>query len=98
MAAYARPLAEHFSVYAYDRRGRGDSGDTPPYAVEREVEDIGALIAAAGGSVFVFGHSSGAILGLEAARLLGPAITKLALYEPPFLVDASRPPLPENYV
>jgi pimeloyl-ACP methyl ester carboxylesterase len=84
-------------VVAYDRRGRGDSGDTPPYSVEREVEDLAALVAGAGGSAFVFGHSSGAVLALEAtARGIG--VAKLALYEPPFIVDDSRPPLPEDYV
>ena len=68
-----------------------------PYAVEREVEDIDALINEAGGSAFVFGHSSGAVLALEAARLLPTKITKLALYEPPFIIDDSRPPAPEDY-
>src|SRR5438270_1530664 len=92
----ARALMQHFTVFTYDRRGRGDSGDTQPYAVEREVEDIEALINAAGGSAYVFGHSSGAILGLEAARLLAPSITKLALYEPPFIVDDSHAPMPED--
>lgn len=97
MAEYLAPKL-HFTIYSYDRRGRGDSGDTPPYAVEREVEDIAALIADAGGSAYVFGHSSGAVLALEAARLLGDAIPKLALYEPPFIVDDSRPPVPSDYV
>jgi pimeloyl-ACP methyl ester carboxylesterase len=79
----AKHLAGAFTVLHYDRRGRGDSGDTLPYAVEREVEDIAALIDEAGGSAHVFGMSSGAALGLEAAaRTL--AVTKLALYEPPF--------------
>lgn len=90
-------LAPSFTVYAYDRRGRGDSGDTPPYAVEREVEDIQALVEEGGGSAFAFGHSSGGALALEtAAATLG--ITKLALYEPPFIVDASRPPLPDDSI
>src|SRR6266496_2674899 len=93
----AAHLAPHFTVYTYDRRGRGDSGDTPPYAVAREVEDIEALINEAGGSAFVFGHSSGAVLALEAARLLPTKITKLALYEPPFIIDNSRPPAPVDY-
>src|SRR6266566_6646067 len=91
-------LAPHFTVLAYDRRGRGDSSDTAPYAVEREVEDIEALINEAGGSAFVFGHSSGAVLALEAARLLPTKITKLAVYEPPFIIDDSRPPAPQDYV
>jgi pimeloyl-ACP methyl ester carboxylesterase len=97
MGAYARPLAEHFSVYAYDRRGRGDSGDTPPYAIEREIEDIAALIDEAGGEAFVFGGSSGAVLALDAAEH-GLNIPKMALYEPPFVVDDSRPPVPDDLV
>jgi pimeloyl-ACP methyl ester carboxylesterase len=66
-APLAELLAPHFTVYAYDRRGRGDSGDTPPYAADREVEDLVAVIRAAGGSANVFGHSSGAVLALDAA-------------------------------
>src|ERR671932_2757874 len=67
MRSTAEELAKHFTVFNYDRRGRGDSGDTAPYAVEREIEDIAALIGAAGGSAAVFGFSSGAILALRAA-------------------------------
>jgi pimeloyl-ACP methyl ester carboxylesterase len=74
-------LAARFTVYSYDRRGRGDSSDTPPYAIDREVEDLAALFDTTG-PAFVYGMSSGAILALEAA-LAGLAITKLALYEPP---------------
>lgn len=96
-ASLAAALAPYFTVFAYDRRGRGDSGDTQPYAVEREVEDIEALIDQAGGSAFVFGHSSGAVLALEAARLLPSKITKLAVYEPPFIIDDSRPPAPPDF-
>jgi pimeloyl-ACP methyl ester carboxylesterase len=96
-APLAALLMQRFTVFTFDRRGRGDSGDTPPYAVEREVEDIGVLIAEAGGAASVFGHSSGAALALEAAAG-GLPITKLALYEPPFVVDDSRPPLPSDYV
>jgi pimeloyl-ACP methyl ester carboxylesterase len=96
-APLAAVLAPHFTVYAYDRRGRGDSGDTPPYAVDREVEDIAALISEAGGPASAYGHSSGAKLALDATAR-GLAITKLALYEPPFIVDDSRPSLPGNYV
>src|SRR5512147_2434210 len=69
-AGLAALLAEHFTVYNYDRRGRGDSGDTPPYAVEREIEDIEAVADAAGGSAFLYGSSSGAALAMEAARQL----------------------------
>lgn len=94
----AAALATQFTVFAYDRRGRGDSGDTTLYAVEREVEDIDALITVAGGAAFVFGHSSGAVLALEAARLLGSRIEKLAIYEPPFIIDDSRSPAPQDYV
>lgn len=88
----AELLSPHFTVFNYDRRGRGDSGDRPPYAVAREVEDIEALIDEAGGSAFVYGISSGAVLALEAASKLPNKIKKLALYEPPFILDDSRPP------
>src|SRR5919109_1339349 len=81
-----------------DRTAVGERVDTPPYAVEREVEDAGSLIDAVGGSSFVFGHSSGAVLALELARSRPGAVTKLAVYEPPFIVDDSRPPLPDDYV
>jgi pimeloyl-ACP methyl ester carboxylesterase len=90
-------LAERFTVIHYDRRGRGDSGDTPPWAVEREIEDLDALIEAAGGSAYVYGISSGAGLTLEAASR-GLAIEKLAMYEAPFIVDDSRPPLADDYL
>jgi len=82
-------LAKHFTVYCYDRRGRGRSGNTMPYALEREVEDIEALIDAAGGSAFLYGISSGACLALEAAMRLGGKVSKLALYEPPYDSDAT---------
>jgi len=95
LAPFAQQLAPHFTVLAYDRRGRGESSDTAPYAVEREVEDIEALMAEAGGSAFAFGHSSGAVLALEAAAH-NPAIAGLALYEPPFIVDDSRPAPPAD--
>ncbi len=94
--ALADQLARHFTVFIYDRRGRGESGDTAPYAVAREIEDLGALITAAGGSALVCGISSGAGLALEAANH-GLAIAKLALYEAPFIVDATRAPLPADY-
>jgi len=92
-AKLAPLLARHFTVFSYDRRGRGESADTAPYAKEREVEDIDALIREAGGSAFVLGLSSGAALALLAAGS-GLNITKLALYEPPFMVDndARKPP------
>jgi pimeloyl-ACP methyl ester carboxylesterase len=91
----ARALAEQFTVLNYDRRGRGDSGDTAPYAVEREIEDLGALVDAAGGAASVFGYSSGANLALKAAAS-GLAITRLVLYEPPFNPDDSYPALPAD--
>ena len=98
--AAAAPLAEilsgDFTVVAYDRRGRGNSSDTPPYAVEREVEDLAALLDAVGGSGSVLGHSSGAALAIEAV-VRGLPITRLAAYEPPFIVDDSRPALPAGY-
>lgn len=81
----AELLAEDFTVFHYDRRGRGESSDTPPYVVEREIEDIAALINAAGGSVYMYGKSSGSVLALRAAPQLGPKrVRKLALQEPPF--------------
>jgi pimeloyl-ACP methyl ester carboxylesterase len=86
----AELLAQHFTVFTYDRRGRGGSGDTVPYAVEREVEDIATLLSEAGGAAFVWGMSSGAVLALEAANRLS-GIKKLALYEAPFIVDDTRP-------
>jgi pimeloyl-ACP methyl ester carboxylesterase len=91
-------LSLNFTVYAYDRRGKGDSGDTPPYAVDREIEDLGAVIGEAGGTAYVFGHSSGAVLALKAARVMASQITKLAVYEPPILVDDHRPPQPADFV
>lgn len=83
----AERLADHFSVFAYDRRGRGDSTDTSPYSIAREVEDLEALITAAGGAASLFGMSSGGALALEAAAS-GLNVTKLALYEIPFSTDA----------
>jgi pimeloyl-ACP methyl ester carboxylesterase len=90
-------LQDEFRVYAYDRRGRGESGDTAPYSVQREIEDLTALIADAGAPAFVCGFSSGAVLALDAAAA-GLPITRLALFEPPFVVDDSRPPGPAGYV
>jgi pimeloyl-ACP methyl ester carboxylesterase len=89
----ARLLAAHFTVYSYDRRGRGDSGDTSPYAIEREIEDLAAVISAAGGRAHVWGLSSGAVLALEAAAA-GLPIAKLAVQEPPLVVnpDDRQPP------
>jgi pimeloyl-ACP methyl ester carboxylesterase len=82
-------VSRHFTVYSYDRRGRGDSGDTLPYAADREIEDIEALIGDAGGTAYLFGHSSGACLALEAAVKLGSKVTGLAMYDAPYNDDAS---------
>src|SRR3954447_4428092 len=85
-------LAPHFAAYTYDRRGRGDSGDTAPYAVEREIEDIAAVMGLAGGHGHLYGSSSGAGLALEAAAA-GAPVDKLILWEPPYNVDPEgRPP------
>src|SRR5207302_8711613 len=83
----AKLLAPGFTVYNYDRRGRGDSGDTKPYAVAREIEDIEALIDDAGGIACLYGHSSGGALALEAAIRLGGKVKKLAMYEAPYNDD-----------
>ena len=96
-ANLSEALAGRMTAIAVDRRGRGDSGDTQPYAVDREIEDIAALIDAVGGEAAVLGHSSGAVLSLRAAEA-GLPIRRLALYEPPFIVDDTRPPLPGDYV
>ena len=86
-----------FRVISYDRRGRGDSGDTQPYAVEREIEDIEALVTEAGGEASLFGMSSGAVLAAEAAAR-GVPVTKLLMYEPPMVLDDSGPPPQPDYV
>ncbi|MFG2247101.1 alpha/beta fold hydrolase [Spirillospora sp. NPDC048823] len=95
----AELLAGEFLVINYDRRGRGESGDTRPYAVEREFEDLTAIIEQAGGGrpATVFGWSSGGLLALNAAQA-GVPVARLALFEPPVIVDDSRPPLPADYV
>lgn len=92
----ARLLAEHFTVINYDRRGRGKSGDSDSYSVEREIEDLEALIDEAGGSAFIFGSSSGAVLALDATNSLNGKIKKQILYEPPFIIDDSQPPVPRE--
>ncbi|HEV2254305.1 MAG TPA: alpha/beta hydrolase [Streptosporangiaceae bacterium] len=92
----AAVLAAGLTVYTYDRRGRGHSGDTLPYAVEREIEDLEALITAAGGTAAVYGISSGGALALEASNRLR-SISRLAVYEVPFVTDGSRPPIPDEF-
>jgi alpha-beta hydrolase superfamily lysophospholipase len=89
-AALMPELAERFTVYNYARRGRAQSGDTPPYAVEREIEDIDALIAEAGGSAHLYGVSSGGALALEAVAA-GSAVDRLAVYEVPYNVAEDWP-------
>jgi pimeloyl-ACP methyl ester carboxylesterase len=90
-AGLAEQLAGEFTVYNYDRRGRGPSGDTQPYAIDREIEDIDAVIEAAGGSARLFGSSSGAALALLATAA-GSPVSKLALWEPPWILDETRRP------
>jgi pimeloyl-ACP methyl ester carboxylesterase len=93
----AELLAERFTVYHYDRRGRGDSGDTAPYAIAREFEDLHALVDAAGGSAYLFGMSSGAILTLDAVNA-GVPTPRVVVYEPPLIVDDTRPPVAPDIV
>jgi pimeloyl-ACP methyl ester carboxylesterase len=91
-APLAQLLAADFTVFNYDRRGRGESGDTQPYAIEREVEDIEAMIQATGGEAYLWGSSSGGVLALIAAAA-GLPVKKLALWEPPFVPEGvPRPP------
>lgn len=89
-APLAACLTASLTVVNYDRRGRGASEDTLPYAVDREIDDLEALIGAAGGSASVFGYSSGAVLAMRAGAR-GLPITKLALYDPPFQVQGTSP-------
>jgi len=84
MPELAGLLAPHFSVITYDRRGRGESSNSKPFAVEREIEDLDALIKQAGGSAFLFGLSSGGCLVLETALKLGSKVKKVAIYEAPY--------------
>ena len=91
----ARLLAESFTVISYDRRGRGESGDTKPYQVEREIEDIRAIVDAEGGSAHLVGFSSGAVLALRAASA-GVGVRKLALYEPPLVIAGATGVVPPD--
>jgi pimeloyl-ACP methyl ester carboxylesterase len=86
----AKAFAREFTVYNYDRRGRGDSTDTQPYALEREVEDIEALIDAAGGKASLYGHSSGAVLALEAALRLSDKVDKVVMYDASYVHDEAE--------
>lgn len=85
----AAGLGSKFTVYEYDRRGRGDSDEAGPYSIDREVDDLAAVIQAAGGSAYVFGHSSGGALVLEAAAR-GVPIRRLAVHEPPYAPGPTR--------
>jgi pimeloyl-ACP methyl ester carboxylesterase len=98
LSGLAGLLAEHFTVYTYDRRGRGDSGDTNPYAPQREVEDLAAVIETAGQRVDLISGSAGCVLCLDAATALGDSVRSLYLFEPPFIVNDSRPPMPTDHI
>jgi len=93
----AKELADAFTVYTYDRRGRGESGESAEIALEREIEDLAALAKEAGGTPCLFGASSGAMLALEAANH-GVGAAKVAMYEPPLVVDDTHRPLPPDWV
>ena len=97
MPPLAKALASQFTVYHYDRRGRGDSGNGSAYDIQREIEDLAAVLNLAGGSAMVFGISSGAALAAEASRHLR-GIRKLALYEAPYVVDDTHIPLPPTFI
>jgi pimeloyl-ACP methyl ester carboxylesterase len=88
--ALAKALADQYTVHIYDRRGRGQSGNTLPWSEDREIEDLSALLTETGGQAYAVAVSSGAVLAADAANRL-PGLTKLALYEPPFIVDSTRP-------
>ncbi|UJX43842.1 alpha/beta fold hydrolase [Xanthobacter sp. YC-JY1] len=92
-APLADALASRFTVYTYDRRGRGESGDSPPYAIDREIEDLASIVEAAGGTASVFGFSSGAVLALRAS-VTEISIDKLVLFGAPIVTDDSRPAVP----
>lgn len=96
LAHLADLLGQHFTVYNYDRRGRGDSGDTQPFAREREIEDLQALVEDAGDKAMIFGFSSGAVVSLDAAAVT-PGMTRVGVYEPALIVDDSRQPVPADY-
>jgi pimeloyl-ACP methyl ester carboxylesterase len=90
-------LADNFTIVSYDRRGKGDSSDTQPYSTDKEVEDIDALIDDVGGEAYLYGHSSGCILALLAAKRLSDKVKKLALYELPYNSEPSAQKESENY-
>ena len=94
LAQLAELLGKHFTVYNYDRRGRGESGDTKPFSKVREIEDVQALIKDAGGEAMLFGISSGGAVVLETTAVTS-GVTRVVVYEVPFIVDDSRQPLPD---
>lgn len=94
---FTRRLGDHFRVVSYDRRGRGESGDSTSYTIDREIDDIAALLERFGGHRYLLGLSSGAVLALRCA-VAGLPIDGLACYEPPFVVSPDRPPVPTDYV
>ncbi|WP_116951053.1 alpha/beta fold hydrolase [Jiangella endophytica] len=98
VAGIAAELAQHFTVVNFDRRGRGGSGDPQPYDPAREIDDIEALIDTVGGRAALVSGSGGCVLALDAASALGPKVTGLGLFEPPFIVSGIRPPSPAGYV
>jgi pimeloyl-ACP methyl ester carboxylesterase len=91
-------LEPYFTVFNYDRRGRGDSGDTKPYSVTREIEDIEAIVDNAGGAACLYCHSSGGVLGMEAALTLKSKIKKIAIYEVPYNDDPAIWPAWKEYL
>lgn len=96
-AKLAKALAPHFTVLSYDRRGRGDSTDVSPYAPEREIEDLAAVMAAVGEPVYLYGHSSGAAIVLAAASTLSDQIKKIAIYEVPFALSSEAKKAAKEY-
>jgi len=96
MKPLAAKLSSRFTVYTYDRRGRGESGDTPPYTVDREIDDLRALAKETGETPYLYGISSGGALALEAVEA-GLPVRRLALYELPYVVDDSRRIIPDDY-
>lgn len=90
VAADAKTFSSKFRVINYDRRGRGDSTDTAPWSLEREIEDIDAMIDALGGRACLYGHSSGAVLALHAAHALGEKVQSTVLYDASWVADQAE--------
>jgi pimeloyl-ACP methyl ester carboxylesterase len=96
-AKLAKALAPDFTAVSYDRRGRGNSTDTPPYDPVREIEDLAAVIEEVGAPVYLYGHSSGAALALQATTMLSEKIKKLAIYEAPYTLTESEAQIAKEY-